>query len=302
MFFSKKEYTCKKCGALYESRAKRTLCNECFNKAYGLRKEIKDYLYYNLYYMDKFIPIDQYEDVLRHRNSILEEFRNKNGITIEELKKAAENYDSLSDSQRRDIITRTRNSEISFIPGGFYTSKFIMPMKYQKTIIRTADIFAVTYNTDKSAPGYDNPWCKEALSINIFTNDPYMPAFSMYYGGKTDEGMFKTKSSIARKAIANLFEAICPNLKYPIQEMKDFHWQLGCDQTVNGNINYDKMLYLADLKNRPMTPFGAQKLHPWPSVYVEKLANEYGYIAREQVDKIFKSHKSRKLDFWYAPV
>lgn len=292
--FSKKVLVCEKCGKQFEARLKSSLCDECRKKADDIYPEIRSYIDFS-YNVSNRIPESKYEEVLEHRNRILEKYRNNNGITIDELKIASANYKNLSDQQARDVITRARNSEVNSTLGGLYTTKFIMPTLFEKTIVSMDDVFAVAYTSDSSFYSMNG----EAISVDFFTNDPYMSAFSMVFTGESDKGFFKTKSSSGRAAITYLFGSLCPNLKYPIQELKDFQKQLKSDKCVKGNIDYKIMMDLVDRASIYMTPFESKKLPNYPSDEEIELINKYGYITHEKVNEILRMDKRKNFDYWY---
>lgn len=90
-----------------------------------------------------------------------------------------------------------------------------MPTAFEKTIVDAQDVFAVGYTSDYKLQDAKS----EVILCAVFTNDPYIPVFPMIYVGNL--GFFEImKSKKGRQDVNALFEAMCPNLTYPVQDLK----------------------------------------------------------------------------------
>ncbi len=294
-FLSKKTLICEKCGKEFQARLARKLCDECQIKEFDLEQELADYLSYSNLYMDRKIEKNEYEIIIEHRNAILEKNRNDRGITIDELKSIAANYNTLTDEEARNAIARARDSEVSDTLGALYTPGFIMPELYKGTVVSTEDVFAVAYHEDNNYLS----GTAEILSCVVFTNDPYIAAFSMVFSGKLDGGFFSFKSNSLRTGIETLFTEMCPNLTYPVQELKNLKKQIKTEKSVKGNIDYKKMMKFIEWSEVFLAPFESKKYEGRFSYETIELLNRYGYITHKKVDELLELNKSKQSAFWY---
>ncbi|WP_024864552.1 hypothetical protein [Butyrivibrio sp. FCS014] len=293
--FSKKTFVCEKCGREFEARMHSTLCDDCKKKAESLKEDINGYLLSAIITGRK-IDKSQYEEVVNHRNGILEKYRNTlPSITIEELQQAADNYMNLSSDQAKDIIERAKKSLIRRTAGALYNSDFLVPLSEEKIVVDMEDVFAVAYTSDP----YNSGGNSESILIVFFTNDPYIPTVPMLIQGKIDEIKFlSAKSNSSREYIKTFIEGLCPNLQYAVQDLKDFKKLLKSEKSVKGNIEYKEMMNLVDLALVLSGTFDTKKMPTDASDATIELINKYGYITGHKVIEILKLYDKKPDKYW----
>ena len=296
--FSKKTYVCECCGKEFEARSLlgSTLCNECEKRELDKYINISGYVDYARKMDMPEYTEQQKEEIAAHRDAILEKYRMTQGISKSELKNAGYNYSRLSDSEAADILIRSANSTVSVTLGSGYTSDFFVPTKFTRTVVDTEDVFAVGLVSDykSSVDG------AEALMAVIFTNDPYMPAFPFYYLAKL--GFFEVvRSKKGRAATSLFFETMCPNLTYPVMDLKKLKKQIKSEGAVRGNIAYDKMMDIIQDANVLSGIFNSSKNESFIDIHTGELLDEYGYIPEYDIketlelnDRSFCGHFWRK--------
>ncbi|MCR5782453.1 MAG: hypothetical protein K6G90_06905 [Clostridia bacterium] len=280
--FSKKTYVCECCGKEFEARSLlgRTLCNECEERELAKYANISGYIEYSEKMKMPDYTEQQKEEIAEHRDAILEKYRLTQGISMSELRDARYNYSNLSDSEAADILMRSAKSAVSVTLGSGYTNDFFVPTKFSRTVIDTEDVFAVGLVSDykSSVDG------AEALMAVVFTNDPYIPAFPFYYLAKL--GFFEVvRSKKGRAATSLFFESMCPNLTYPVMDLKKLKKQIKNEGAVRGNIAYDRMMDIIQDANVLSGIFNSSKNNSSIDIRTEKLLEEYGYIPEYEVMK-----------------
>lgn len=95
-----------------------------------------------------------------------------------------------------------QSSSVSSTLGAAYSSCFFVPTHYEGMIVDAADVFTVGYTLDYKL----NAGTSEVILCAVFTNDPYVPVFSMIYIGKT--GFFE----VMKSKKAELVSMHCLNL------------------------------------------------------------------------------------------
>lgn len=299
--FSKKNVTCDRCGKEYQTRNTRGehICDECLEKEIALKNSIRGYIEYadKMYWMP--YSITQMVDIVGHRAKILEKYRMKSGISRSELQEASNNYKKLTDAEAADIINRFSNSSVNVTIGAAYTGNFFVPTGFDSTIIDAEDVFAVGYTSVHNLQSTDDK--DELILCIIFTNDPYIPVFPMIYGGKL--GFFEiVKSKKGRQGISALFETICPNLTYPVQDIKQLKKQIKTDENIRGNIKKDAMLNYLSNASLETGIFNATTMQGVLSMYSSSMLDEYGYIQEAEINTILRLDKMFNRKFWQKQI
>jgi hypothetical protein len=181
--------------------------------------------------------------------------------------------------------------------GAAYSGYFFVPTGFDKMIVDAQDVFAVGYTgtTKYEAAG------SEVLMCAFFTNDQYVPVFSMIYVGKL--GFFElSKSKSGRAAIENAFSVICPNLTYPVQDLKNLKKQIKADGNVKGNIDLKFMLNEISNASSDVGVFGEYRMKSSLSEQTSKMLDEYGYILDTEINQILKLDKMFNRKYWEKQV
>lgn len=297
--FSKKTLVCERCGKEYEARIAMGahVCKECLDRENKKKEDVKGYVdYAYIMSMPKYTE-DQLDKIVEHRNQILEKYRMTQGISRVELQKASDNYKSLTDEQAADILTRMANSSISSTMGAAYTGYFFVPTAFEKVIVDNEDIFAVAFTNDYKLQADK----AEVILCAIFTNDPYMPVFPMIYVGKL--GFFEImKSKKGRASVADLFESICPNLTYPVSDLKQLKKTIKSEDSVKGNIDKKSMLDYISSAEVSVGIFDTKQMHSdlYPSSAT--MLDEYGYIEESQINQIMHMDKMFNRRYWQKQI
>ena len=299
--FSKKTVKCSCCGKEFQTRIGiLDICDECSERinheAEIRRKKVENVRGYVQY--AKALGLPQYSDeqldeIAAHKERIWAQFRCENGISKEELKKAADNYSSLSDQQAMEILQRVRDTTVEITMGAGYTGCFFVPFGFDGTIVDSQDIFAVAMTNDFRYE-MDN---HETLLCVVFTNDPYIPAFPIIYLGKL--GFFEVlHSKKGRQGVELLFRLLCPNLTYPVQDIKQLKKQLKQDGRVRGTIPMDMMLSVLSHVSAGDTIFKRKYLNNIIPEATAELLTEHGYIPEEEIQQIMRLNKMFPKNYW----
>ena len=289
--FSKKTLVCSHCGKEYQTRlALGTLCDDCVMQKSKLEKLVKGYSDYSYSCVDS---IEKIEAAIEHRNNILEKYRKTDGISRAELRNASDNYKKLSDEEAADVLLRAANSSVNTTIGAAYTENFFALTQWEGVIVDAEDVFAIAYTTAKKYAMEG----AEVILCAFFTNDPYIPAFTMLYTGKL--GFFEfSKSKKGREAIKEQFEAMCPNLTYPVQDLKDLNQQITFAKEIKGNISKKDM---TSKIGEVMLGWGVSNEKKMDSIaypVTADLLDQYGYILDYEVDQILEMDSLFKGNFW----
>ena len=294
--FAKKTVTCERCGKEYQVRITlgAHVCDECLAREQKKKDIVRGYVDYA---SDMFLPMyteEQLDQIAAHRDQILEKYRMTVGISKAELQQASDNYKTLSDDEAEDVLMRAVNSTISSTTGASYSkAEFFAPTAYEKTFVDAEDVFAVGYTNDFKLESSDS----EILLCAVFTNDPYIPVFPMIYLGKL--GLFElTKSKKGRAAASIAFEGMCPNLTYPVQDLKKLKKQIKDEGAVRGSIDMKFMLDRISDASLSTGIFDTKKMvSVLPSASVDML-EQYGFIMEDEVNKILKMDKMFNRNYW----
>lgn len=244
-FFSKKVYTCAICGKEVSSRLPLGdfVCDECMKKY-----RVQGYIDYRND-LSSFtapipeIPFEDYEKIAAKRDRILEKYCRADKITREELEYARDNYKKMSRDQITDFIERMLDSIIIIYGlgcglGHGSTGCFYVLSKYDDVVVDTEDIFAVGFTSDLKL---EFSKTGEVILCAVFTNDPHVPVFPVVYFGK--RGLFEAfKSKKGREAVKFIFNTMCPNLKYPVDDLKQLKKIIKESDHIEGNLDKEFML------------------------------------------------------------
>ncbi len=296
---SKKTLTCERCGKEYEARIAlgAHICSECKLRESQKKDNVKGYVDYAfIMSMPKYTE-EQLDQIAAHRDQILEKYRMTEGISRAELQNASDNYKNLSDEQAADVLVRMANSSISSTMGAAYTGYFFVPTQYEKTIVDAQDVFAVGYTNDYKLEAAKS----EVILCAVFTNDPYIPVFPLVYVGKL--GFFEImKSKKGRQGVEALFESICPNLTYPVQDLKKLKKQIKSDGSVNGKIDQKTMLDMISSAEVSAGIFNTKDMHSDLLPSSADMLDQYGYIQEEQINQILKMDKMFNRNYWKKQI
>lgn len=298
-FFSKKTVVCERCGKEYQVRITlgAHICDECLSREFQKKDNVRGYVDYALMMGWPDYTEEQLDQIAVHRETILEKYRQVNGISRVDLMNASDNYKKLTDDQATDVLVRIANSTISSTMGAAYTGNFFVPTRFEKTIVDAEDVFAVGFTNDYKLQADG----QEVILCAVFTNDPYIPVFPMIYIGKL--GFFELmKSKKGREGVSALFESICPNLTYPVQDLKQLKKQLKTDGNVKGNIDLKTMLDKISDASSSFGIFNTKEMHSdlYPSSAA--MLDEYGYIQEEQINQILKMDKMFNRKYWEKQI
>jgi hypothetical protein len=174
-----------------------------------------------------------------------------------------------------------------------------VPTEFEQIIVDAADVFAVGYTSDIHLNNSDSK--AEAILCAVFTNDPYVPVFPMVYAGKL--GFFEImKSKKGRQGVEAKFELTCPNLTYPVQDIKKLKKQIKDDGTVKGNIDKDTMLSYILNVSVGSGIFNTKELSDALPAASADLLDHYGYIQEDQINQILKMDKMFNRRYWQKQI
>ena len=297
--FSKKTVTCEHCGKEYQVRIAigAHICDECLAREYEKKDVVRGYVDYASKVLWPDYTEQQLDEIAKHRDGILAKYRLNNGITRDELEEASDNYKKLTDDQAADILLRMANSSVSNTIGAAYTNKFFVPTAFSKTIVDAQDVFAVAYTDDFKLQSATD----EVILCAVFTNDPYIPVFPMAFLGKL--GFFEIrKSKKGREGAAQLFEGMCPNLTYPVQDLKQLKKQIKSEDTVKGKI--DKQFMLDRISDASLSSgiFDTKKMFDALLPDSAAMLDKIGYIQQEEINSILKMDKMFNRNYWSKQI
>jgi hypothetical protein len=157
------------------------------------------------------------------------------------------------------------------------------------------DVFAVGYTSDFSDGSVESILCA------VFTNDPYVPVFPMLYLGKV--GFFEImKSKKGRQGVSAMFELLCPNLTYPVCDLKQLKKQIKAEGTVRGNLNQKVMLDEISSATAGMGIFATKHMNSNLSFATANWLDEYGYIQETEINRILQMDKMFNRMYWKKQI
>jgi len=309
-FLSKKTVTCEKCGKEYELRIDigRHLCPDCKAEEQRAAAEERDRMeqkkanvrgyveYAERYGWPKYTE-EQLDQIAQHRDGILEKYRRMDGISRAELQEASDHYKKLTDEQAADVLIRMSRSSVSSTLGAVYSGYFFVLTDFTGVIVDSEDVFAVGFTTNYRLESTKS----EVILCAAFTNDPYIPVLPLVYLGKL--GFFEImKSKKGRAGVAELFETICPNLTYPVQDLKKLKKQIKSEGTVKGDIDQKQMLDFISDAEYSSRIFDTKQMYSDLDSSTETMLDKYGYIPEYQIDKILKMDKMFNRNYWKKQI
>lgn len=297
--FSKKTLTCERCGKEYEARMAvgEAVCSECLRIEQDKKDNVKGYVDYARTMRLGSYTEEQLEEIVARRDQILEKYRMTEGISRAELQQASDNYKKLSDDEAADVLRRMTKSSLTTTIGAVCSRHFFVPTAFEKVIVDAADVFAVGYTNDYKLQ-YKN---HEVILCAVFTNDPCIPVFSMLYSG--DLGFFELlKSKKGREGVAARFEVMCPNLTYPVQDLKHLKQQIKSEGTIKGAVEKEFMLDKIADASVSSGIFNTKKMHSDFLPASAELLDAYGYIQDLEIDQILKMDKKLNQWFWKKQI
>ena len=297
--FSKKTIVCERCGKEYQARITLGvhICDECLARESKKKDNVKGYVDYASKMLWNSYSEEQLDAIAAHRDAILEKYRMTQGISRADLMNASDNYKKLTDDEAADVLMRMANSSVTATMGAAYSGYFFVPTAFEKTIVDAQDVFAVGYTSDYKLQDSKS----EVILCAVFTNDPYIPVFPMIYVGKL--GFFEImKSKKGRQGVNALFEAMCPNLTYPVQDLKQLKKQIKADGSVKGNIDQKFMLDKISDASSSSGIFDTESMHSdlYPSS--AEMLDAYGYIQETQINQIMKMDKMFNRKYWQKQI
>lgn len=299
-FFSKKTYVCEKCGKEFQTRKTikdEVVCDRCWFEEYEAKETIKERIGgYEQYYEDVFYKqysLEELKQIEEHRDKLLEKFKNTNGITRDELYAASMNYKKLTDGQATEIVRRILDTQIPLHVGAAGGISFFCPTNYRGMIVDADDVFAVAYTTN-SAVHIES---SEVITCAVFTNDPYVPVFTMTY--VEERGLFEIgKSKKGREAVELLFKATCRNLQYPVCDIKQLKNQIKQEGIVRGKVDSNFMLEQMDKAYYGMDIFSKKYLTDILNGTSKAMLEEIGYMTTDDIEMILEMDKMFQRNFW----
>ena len=240
---------------------------------------------------------EQLKEIDEHRKSILEKYRNTNAITRNELAWASNSYKNLNQQQIFDILIRFGESAMRWANGMDFNKEatFFSLTSFPGVIIDYQDVFAIglvsNVKVNKYKTGTDTVVCV------LFTNDPYVPAFPLWYCYDLKFGEL-ISSKQARVDISNAYKGVCPNLTYPIMEVKDLLNIIKREPEVKGNINKQTMEKLLMEANNCSGIFDTEEYDNYMPDEVANLLESYGYIRGKVAEQCIGMESKPIRDFW----
>lgn len=297
--FSEKEYVCEKCGKTFQKRINLNgnVCDNCWKQENAekkaLEKSIGGYCEYAKMVFHKSYSTDEMKEIIAHRDRILDKYKQDSGISRKELLSASVNYKYMTDDEVNDVLSRTSKLSVCSTMGSAYSKYFYMPTQYEGVIVDSEDIFAVGYTT-----GYKvNVGTNEAILCAVFTNDPYIPVFTMVFIGVVSIFDF-VKSKKGRIAVNSWFEYACPNLTYQVGDFKQLKKQIKQNGDIKGNI--DKEFIMDQMYNASSGKgiFAAKNLNDALNAVSKNMLSKMGYILEDDIVAILNTGKRADRKFW----
>lgn len=252
------------------------LCKECADKRKELRRDMQGYIDYADQMILGNYTDEQLEAIQKHRDEILIKYYLPADVEIteEDLKDQEPRsiYEITSNEKDMAILANIIETVVHVTYGSAVSTRFVTLMDFPRTMVDMEDVFAVGF-TSTSQIGDSG---EDAVLCAIFTNDPYIPVFPMIWFGKLNFLELR-KSKKTRKAITEFFEKVCPNLTYPVQELKLLKKQIKSDKSVNGNITAKDMLRYISKARSGAGIFNAEKMSVYVPLGTQQMLSDYEY-------------------------
>ena len=298
--FSKKTIVCENCGKEYEARITlgEHLCSDCSSRITNKRLQLNGYVEYAMVAgLPSYNREAQLDEIAARRQQTLEKYRMTEGISRAELQMLSDNYKKLTDEQAAQTLIRISNSNLTATMGAAYTGYFFVPTRFSGTIVNGDDVFAVGFTSNHELRAED----REVILCGVFTNDPYLPVFPMVYTGKL--GFFElSKSKKGREDVKGMYEAICPNLTYPVQDIKELKKQIKLENSVRGNIDVKFMLKQISDMSSSVGVFDTKRMFSDLSPESAAMLDQYGYIQEDEINRILKMDKMFNRNYWNKQI
>lgn len=305
-----KKVNCAKCGAEFEkgmlSDAK--LCPRCTLEETEnniLAKNTQAFLQgFEKYYKEmpakfKNANVDL-RAALQSRDQIIRKYAD-DPFKDEEIDEAAANYDQMSDDECKVFAARLRSALLYNQGFSTLSNYFILSHAYPGLILDFDSVFAAAYKPINNFMINTNAK-EQAYEFCFFTNDPFVPALGITIVIGSTLGLFSLGSDKRNRedSAKSMLTALCPNLTYPVVNIKDLKKQVKSEGTVKGNIAPDFMAALIDLAEKEKGFFsdisGVQR-----ELYVgmEILMSRNGFFTTEEAsDSIKTMFDKNALKFW----
>lgn len=297
--FSKKTIICEKCGKEFSTRSifSSNLCDDCTQREVNELLNLEGYKNYALEMRWDNYSDEQLTEIEKHRNSILNKYSAKGVISRDEIMYAADKCATLSDEQAESVIRRIGQCTVNVTTGAAYTNNFFVPLLYERVIVDANDVFAVglssVYAKELREGLFD-----ETILCSVFTNDPYIPVFPLVFVGKGKLFSLSMKSKEGRQQLKEILEEMCPNLQYPVEDIKQLKKTIKDDGYIKGNI--DPQFMKEKLREASVNSgfFDKKKLKSDMSSRTAELLDEYGYIQDNEINNLLKLDKRKNREFW----
>lgn len=209
------------------------------------------------------------------------------------MQDASNKYKQLTDEQAMEILVRVSNSSVDSTIGASFTENFFLPHSYEGRIVDAEDVFAVGYTTAHKV----NAGVNDVILCAVFTNDLYVPVFPMIYVAKTSLFEF-SKSKKGRENINVWFESVCPNLKYPVGDIKQLKKQIKQDGELKGDVDIKFML--DQILNATVSKgiFDYNYMASELSLATKTMLDRIGYIPTEDANSIMRMDKMFIRNYW----
>lgn len=261
-----------------------------------LRSTILGYTEYARKVMLKSYSSDEMRQIIDRREDIIAKYMNEDGISRSDLQIASNNYKKLTDEQALEVLMRIESVSVSATMGAVYSGHFFVPSAYDDIIVDADDVFAVGYTSDSHLSDGSN----DAILCTVFTNDPFVPVFPMIYVGKT--GFLEFKSKKGREGVEALFTAMCRNLTYPVEDIKQLKKQIKQDGLVKGNLDMKFVLKQISDASVSTGVFNTKQMsshiYPQSALMLDKM----GYILNEDIQDIMHMDKMFNRNYWNKQI
>jgi len=139
-------------------------------------------------------------------------------------------------ADHRDSIIKkyaeSSDKQITNILGMCYAEGIFAPVDFDGTIVDADDVFAAVYSYDIDFTIRKKATDKFVLWV-LFTNDPYLPVLPLVYIQSVNFGELLINKK--RNDFIPVIEKQCPNLKYPVSNLKEFEKIIQSEYTVRSS-------------------------------------------------------------------
>lgn len=282
--FSKQTILCKKCGKEYKTilDMRDGLCKACYKKKLDegteLRLEILGYVEYANSVLNKNYSDEEVRAIISHFNELTEKLRLKDGVSRAELLITnASLLRNMDEEDFHDFIQRLKKTIIPPYLGAINIGKFFVLTQFEKIIVDCNDVYAVGFVKDSVTSDSK----VDTLLCAFFTNDPYVPIFPMIqFEEKESRNPFKNQK--AHEKTTQFFEEMCPNLKYPVTDLKELDKIVKHEEKTRGILDKQFMrdqIYNAEFEHGI---FNSSKKFIDINISTQEMLNDLGYLSLEE--------------------